>query len=235
MSCFSDSIVMLLYAGRCSAPLLSHSICLRIFKNINRKWNTIQKNGPMPYDIVYPRSCALSRRVTARFRFPVSWNVAELMRITNKKCGCRRTDAGILSIGFRPLVIYGAGRESGSSAGPSLACRAAATHTAYTIPFTGTTGLIFADDVAAAYEAALLHPIDGAHVFTLAGHIASIETVIETLSQIVPDATIDAAGTPLPIASHFPVDEAFQTLFPNLQETRLIDGLKQTIDFYRHT
>jgi UDP-glucose 4-epimerase len=142
-------------------------------------------------------------------------------------------DAGISSIGFRPLVIYGAGRESGSSAGPSLACRAAATHAAYTIPFTGTTGLIFADDVAAAYEAALLHPVEGAHVFTLAGHIASIETVIETLSDIVPGAAIDAAGPPLPIASHFPVDEALQTLFPDSQETALVDGLKQTVDFYR--
>jgi nucleoside-diphosphate-sugar epimerase len=40
-------------------------------------------------------------------------------------------DHGIASVGFRPLVVYGAGRETGSSAGPSLACRAAARRALY--------------------------------------------------------------------------------------------------------
>ncbi|MEO6322648.1 MAG: NAD(P)-dependent oxidoreductase, partial [Polaromonas sp.] len=35
-------------------------------------------------------------------------------------------DRQIASIGFRPFVVYGPGRETGVSAGPSLACRAAA-------------------------------------------------------------------------------------------------------------
>ena len=33
---------------------------------------------------------------------------------------------GLASVGFRPFIVYGPGRESGVSAGPSLACRAAA-------------------------------------------------------------------------------------------------------------
>ena len=47
------------------------------------------------------------------------------------------TDYGIASAGFRPLVVYGPGRESGLTAGPSLACKAAAEGTDYVIPFGG--------------------------------------------------------------------------------------------------
>ncbi|MBR8192845.1 NAD(P)-dependent oxidoreductase [Burkholderia vietnamiensis] len=142
-------------------------------------------------------------------------------------------DHGIASVGFRPLVVYGAGRETGSSAGPSLACRAAARDERYTIPFTGTTGLVFADDVAAVYEAALLAGIDGAHAFTLAGEITPVNTLIERIAAIVPGARLDAGGPPLPIATAFPDDPALERLLPGLPRTALDDGLRQTVAFYR--
>ena len=34
-------------------------------------------------------------------------------------------DAGLSSVGFRPAIVYGPGRETGLTAGPSLACREA--------------------------------------------------------------------------------------------------------------
>ncbi|MDR3096852.1 MAG: NAD(P)-dependent oxidoreductase [Paraburkholderia sp.] len=144
-------------------------------------------------------------------------------------------DHGIASIGFRPLVVYGAGRESGSSAGPSLACRAAARGEPYTITFGGSTGLVFADDVAAAYEAALLCDFTGAHAFTLAGEITPVQTLIEKIVTIVPGACIDADGPPLPIATTFPHDPELARLLPDLQQTTLEEGLRQTVAFYRHS
>lgn len=142
-------------------------------------------------------------------------------------------DRGLASIGFRPLVVYGAGRETGSSAGPSLACRAAARGERYTIPFTGATGLVFADDVAAAYERALLQTVTGAHAFTLAGDITPMNDVIAHLADIAPGAQIDAAGAPLPIATYFPDDPELARLLPNLPKTPLIEGLRRTVAFYR--
>jgi nucleoside-diphosphate-sugar epimerase len=142
-------------------------------------------------------------------------------------------DHGVASIGLRPLVVYGAGRETGSSAGPSLACRAAARGEPYTIPFTGATGLVYADDVAAAYELALVHAFDGAHAFTLAGDITPISSVIATLKEIAPGARIDAQGPPLPIATSFPDDPALTRMLPGLAKTPLIEGLRQTVAFYR--
>jgi UDP-glucose 4-epimerase len=142
-------------------------------------------------------------------------------------------DHGISSVGFRPLVVYGAGRETGSSAGPSLACRAAARGEPYTIPFTGSTGLVFADDVAAAYEAALLKAPRGAHAFTLAGDIVPVDDVIKKIGAIVPGARLDAMGAALPIATSFPVDHALAQCLPGLPRTPLEEGLRQTVAFYR--
>ncbi|WP_213301714.1 NAD-dependent epimerase/dehydratase family protein [Paraburkholderia sacchari] len=143
-------------------------------------------------------------------------------------------DHGIASIGFRPLVVYGAGRESGSSAGPSLACRAAARGERYTIPFSGSTGLVFADDVAAAYEAALLSEFDGAHAFTLAGEMTPVATLIDKIEALVPGAQIDAKGPALPIATAFPHNPSLARLLPCLQQTSLDHGLHETVAFFRH-
>ncbi|WP_163837351.1 NAD-dependent epimerase/dehydratase family protein, partial [Providencia stuartii] len=44
-------------------------------------------------------------------------------------------DRGLASIGFRPFIVYGPGRETGLTAGPSLACRAAARGESYRIPY----------------------------------------------------------------------------------------------------
>jgi nucleoside-diphosphate-sugar epimerase len=142
-------------------------------------------------------------------------------------------DHGVASIGFRPLVVYGAGRETGSSAGPSLACRAAARGEPYTIPFTGSTGLVYADDVAAAYESALFAAPRGAHAFTLAGDIVAVTEVIERIGAIVPGARIEADGTPLPIATSFPADPLLAQLLPDLPHTPLEQGLRDTVAFYR--
>jgi hypothetical protein len=57
--------------------------------------------------------------------------------------------------------------------------------------------------------------------------------VIATLTQIAPDARIDATGAPLPIATSFPDDPALARMLPGLAKTPLIDGLRQTVAFYR--
>lgn len=149
--------------------------------------------------------------------------------------GCARAywhDHGIASVGLRPFIVYGPGREIGSSAGPSVACRAALAGEPYVIPFGGETGLVYVEDVAAVYEQALLTPISGAHVFNLAGEKASVEQVITHIQLLVPGAQLRAEGNPLPIASDIASDD-LTALLPNFVETPLAQGLQQTIEFYR--
>ena len=104
----------------------------------------------------------------------------------------------LASVGFRPYIVYGFGRETGLTAGPSLACRAAARGRAYAIPYSGSAGLVYVDDVVAAYEAALLREPDGAHVFNMPGEVVSNDDVIAAIRAVVPDARIGTEGPNFP-------------------------------------
>lgn len=142
-------------------------------------------------------------------------------------------DHRIASIGFRPFIVYGPGRgEEGASAGPTLACRAAAQGAAYVIPYVGAAGMIYVDDVAAAFEQALFSPLEGAHVFNLAGRPATIDAVIAAIRRAVPDARITASGCPMPIAGELAADGLAEML-PGLPETSLDAGIAATIAYYR--
>lgn len=141
-------------------------------------------------------------------------------------------DRGVASIGFRPYVVYGVGRETGVSAGPSLACRAAARGEPYTIPFTGLAGLVHVDDVAEAYATAAFSAREGAHVVGLAGVTASTDDVIAAIRRVAPGARIDAAGPTLPIVGHV---EPYATdpLFRDWPVTPLEEGVRRTVEAYR--
>ena len=140
-------------------------------------------------------------------------------------------DHGIASVGFRPYIVYGFGRETGLTAGPSLACRAAARGEAYVIPYVGTAGLVFVDDVVAAYEAALRREGDGTHVFNLPGEVASNDDVVAAVREVIPDARIRIDGPVLPFAEDIGEGQ-LRGVFPDLPATLLRDGIRRTIEMY---
>ena len=141
-------------------------------------------------------------------------------------------EAGIASIGFRPFVVYGPGRETGLSAGPTLACKAAATNQPYAIPVSGNAGLVYVDDVAAAYCAAVQADVKGAHTMNLPGEVASMDHVVSLIRELVPSADIGVTGSPLPSA-YGVANEWANGLLQLPAETSLRDGIRQTIDFYK--
>ncbi|MBP0112081.1 NAD-dependent epimerase/dehydratase family protein [Bradyrhizobium vignae] len=141
-------------------------------------------------------------------------------------------DHGIASIGFRPYIVYGFGRETGLTAGPSLACRAAARGETYVIPYVGTAGLVLVDDVVAAYEAALRREPDGALVFNLPGEVASNDEVVAAVRAVVPEARIGIDGPVLPFAEDIGEGD-LRRVFPDLPATSLRDGIRRTIELYR--
>jgi UDP-glucose 4-epimerase len=150
--------------------------------------------------------------------------------------GCARAywaDIQLPSIGFRPLVVYGPGRETGLSAGPSLACRAAARGEPYVHPFTGSSGLVYVDDCAAMFEQALVSAAKGATVYNVIGDVVSVDDVLAEIRRNVPDARLSASGPPLPIAPGI-AEDGLDDLLPGRQRTSLAQGIKATIDFYRN-
>jgi UDP-glucose 4-epimerase len=149
--------------------------------------------------------------------------------------GCARAywaDVQLPSIGFRPLVVYGPGRETGLSAGPSLACRAAAYGEAYDHPFTGASGFVYVDDCAALFEHALQASIKGAAVYNVIGDMVRVDDVLAEIRRNVPAARLSASGPPLPIAPGIR-EEGLDDLLPGRQRTSLAQGIKATIDHYR--
>ena len=149
--------------------------------------------------------------------------------------GCARAfwaDHRLPSVGFRPFVVYGPGRETGLTAGPTLACRAAVRGEPYRIGFTGACDLIFVGDVAAAFEAAVLRPPHGAHAFNPLGQVATVDEVIATIRSHEPRAALSAEGPPLPTRGPLPADDLARVL-PGLPRTGLEDGLQRTLAHYR--
>ena len=149
--------------------------------------------------------------------------------------GCARAyweEQKIASIGFRPYIVYGPGRETGLTAGPSLACKAAARGEDYTIGYTGESGLIYVDDVAAAYEAAVLGTITGAHVFNLEGVTISTADFAAEIQRQVQGAAIAVTGPNLPLPAKMLKDNLSEVL-PGLPTTSVADGIAATVTFYR--
>jgi UDP-glucose 4-epimerase len=141
-------------------------------------------------------------------------------------------DEHFSSVGLRPWTVYGPGREIGITAGPTLAMRAAAEGRAYTIPFTGSTGMDFVGDTAAAFARAATETPEGAQAFSLQGTLASTDDILAAIRAEVPHAEIDAQGPHLPIAARLDEGE-LRSVFPHLPRTSLEDGTRLTIEHYR--
>jgi nucleoside-diphosphate-sugar epimerase len=149
--------------------------------------------------------------------------------------GCARAywaDEGIASAALRPLVIFGPGRTLGPSSGVTLACRAAAEGRPFEISFTGRSGFIFVDEVAAAFEALLVAKLEGARVYNLWGDVADTGEVVEEIVRCVPGAQISATGPVLPVPADIDSTQIYQD-FPQLKRIPLASGLRRTIEHYQ--
>src|SRR5215510_6612923 len=103
-------------------------------------------------------------------------------------------------MGFRPLSVYGPGRDFGLTADPTLAMKAAVLGRPFAIRWGGRTDLIFTEDVARAFLAALRSPLDGARVYNLHGASAAIADVAAMIEREWPAAKgrITHAEQPIP-------------------------------------
>ncbi len=143
------------------------------------------------------------------------------------------SEQGMSSLGLRPFVVYGPGRLTGGSAGPSVACKMAAAGQPFEIGFSGMTGFVYAGDVAAAVASALKLPVNGAHLLTMAGVTGTVSDFIAEIKQQITDAEICCTGPVLPVYGALPDYDSggYQTRLP---VTSLQTGIKKTIDFYKN-
>jgi len=143
-------------------------------------------------------------------------------------------DDGIASIGLRPYVVYGPGRDQGMTSTPTKAMLAAARGEPYHISYGGRFGFQYADDVAKVFIKAARTDFQGAEVFNIGGTSVTMEEIVQTIEAIVPSrkGTITFEDKALPFPEEMDNSQLVACLGP-LHETSLREGIAETIAIFK--
>jgi UDP-glucuronate 4-epimerase len=134
---------------------------------------------------------------------------------------------GLPSIGLRPYIVYGPGRDTGMTAGPTLAMAAAVRGEPYTIPWSSRSTFTYAPDAARAFVDAARAATEGAPVYNIPGETVPMSEVVAAIEGEVPGARIDYNDVALP----FP--EEFATGGFQMPVTPLAQGVRDTVELFR--
>ncbi|MHB8507859.1 MAG: NAD-dependent epimerase/dehydratase family protein [Candidatus Dormibacteria bacterium] len=141
-------------------------------------------------------------------------------------------DSGVPSIGLRPYIVYGVGRDQGLTSAPTMAMLAAARGERFHIPYGGSAVYQYAEDVAATTVAAAMNLESGAAVFNLHGQTVPMAEVVEAIGIVAPSAMITYDETPLPLPAAVESD-ALRAFLGTLPETSFAEGTRRTVELFR--
>jgi len=142
-------------------------------------------------------------------------------------------DAGVASIGFRPMTVFGPGRDQGMTSGPSVAIAAAVLGAPYRIAFGGSTLFQYAEDVGATFVIASRSGRTGAEVFNLGGNVVSIDAWIEALEGLVPEAAGLISHEPAPLPFPAEIDHDRLAAVGTVPVTPWRTAIGDMVDRYR--
>ena len=140
-------------------------------------------------------------------------------------------EANISSVGIRPFVIYGPGREIGGTATVTLACKAAKQSYNYNLNFSGKAGFVYVQDVANLVEMSINRAPVGALTININGITASVSDFVSKIINIIPEAKLTINGDKLSVVEEILGDHP-SDIFKNFKYTSLNEGISNTINFY---
>ncbi len=140
-------------------------------------------------------------------------------------------DWGVHSVGLRPGVVYGVGRDQGLTSKTTLAILAAAAGKPYEVPFRGGVSWLYGAEVASGFLQAVAREREGAPVFDMNGIHAPVEQGIEIINQLT-GASITCSGQPLAFPMHLP-DDPLRAYLGDYGTTQLADGIRITYDAFK--
>jgi UDP-glucuronate 4-epimerase len=143
-------------------------------------------------------------------------------------------DNGVSSVGVRPYVIYGLGRDRGVTSSPTKAMLAAALDQDFAITYGGRCNFQWGDDAARTMIALATVPVEGTRVVDLGGSRVSVSEVVQAIEEAAPHmkGRISYPSTSLPFPDE--LDNAgLRDLLSNAPETPLAEGVRSTVEAFR--
>lgn len=141
-------------------------------------------------------------------------------------------DDGVASIGVRPCVVYGPGRDQGLTSGPTVAMAAAARGDDAAIGFSGSAQYDYAPDVGAVLARASEAVERGAVVGTFPGVTAPMETLVAAIEAAAPGVRVTWSGAPLPFPAAYEA-RVLEEVLGGVPRTPLVDGVAATVERFR--
>lgn len=143
-----------------------------------------------------------------------------------------RVDRGLSSIGLRPYVVYGVGRDQGVTSTPTAAMLAAVDGEPFRITFGGRAVYHHGRDAARAFIAAARADFDGATVLNLPGDGVDMAEIVASIHAVIPDAAIEIDDVALPFPPLVDASD-FARVVGDLDRLTLADGVAETIERFR--
>jgi len=141
-------------------------------------------------------------------------------------------DWQVSSVGLRPFIVYGVGRDQGLTSDPAKAILAAAAGRPFQIKFDGLVGLQYASDVARMFIGAARSGFQGAAVCNLRNDVVEVADFVAKLKAELPDAQITYAHNPLPFPADLD-DSGLQAILGGMPHTPLESAIQQTLEQFR--
>jgi UDP-glucuronate 4-epimerase len=142
-------------------------------------------------------------------------------------------DDGVPSIGLRPYIVYGPGRDQGLTAAPTLAMQAAAEGRSFHIGFGGRAVYQYTGDINRQIVEASLRVKEGAAVYNLDGSTVEMDQIVAAIKSVVPSAKITYDDVNLPFPADVDRDRLTDFLGGSVSVTDLGEATRLTIEHFK--
>ncbi|CAN5817010.1 NAD-dependent epimerase/dehydratase [soil metagenome] len=141
---------------------------------------------------------------------------------------------GVYSIGLRPYIVYGPGRDQGMTSTPTKAMLSAAIGRPYHISFGGIAVYHHADDAADVFIHSARTRIEGAPVYNLGGNTAPMREMVAAIEDAAPAMRGKITFEPTQLPNPTEVDDsAINDALGTRHWRPLAEGVRQTIDTFQ--